>query len=268
MTAPLRITSEQNSKIKLVKRLRGKRGRINARRFLIDYERDLRRALDCGYAIDYLLHCPEIADVPPLPAVDIHQVTPQLLKAVSYRENPAGLVAVMHSRPDKGCAELDEAAFSQVLVLVKLSVPGNVGALMRTADAAGIDAVILVDSALDLYNPNVIRSSTGACFGANVFQLSSGDAVSALRQSGFQIVAAAVDGAANLFELDLRGKTAIVLGSEDRGLPETWLAQADQRVRIPMAGALSDSLNVSVSGAILMYERYRQQVAARHITER
>lgn len=268
MTAPLRITSEQNSKIKLVKRLRGKRGRINARRFLIDYERDLRRALDCGYSIDFLLHCPEIADAPALPDVDIHQVTPQLMKAISYRENPAGLVAIMHSRPAKGLADLGDAALESIAVLVKLSVPGNVGALLRTADAAGIDAVILVDSALDLYNPNVIRSSTGACFRDNVYQLSSGEAVSYLRQSGFQIVAAAVDGATSLFALDLRGKTAIVLGSEDRGLPETWLAQADQRVSIPMAGALSDSLNVSVSGAILMYERYRQEIAARHITER
>lgn len=258
------ITSEQNSKIKLVHRLRGKRGRARAQRFLIDYQRDLQRALDCGYAIDYLLHCPEIAAAPTLDAVEIYQVTPQLMQRVSYRDNPAGLVAVMHSRPAKGLADLGDAALESIAVLVKLSVPGNVGALLRTADAAGIDAVILVDSALDLYNPNVIRSSTGACFSDNVYELSSGEAVCYLRQNGFQIVAAAVDGATSLFELDLRGKTAIVLGSEDRGLPETWLAQADQLARIPMAGAVSDSLNVSVSGAILMYERYRQQNAARH----
>ena len=167
------ITSEQNSKIKLVKRLRSKRGRANARRFLIDYERDLRRALDCGYTIDYLLHCPDIAAAPSLDAVEIHQVTPQLMKRISYRENPDGMVAVMHSRPTKGLHDFGESPPGQVLVLVNLSVPGNVGALLRTADAAAIDAVILVDSALDLYNPNVIRSSTGACFRDNVYKLNS-----------------------------------------------------------------------------------------------
>jgi len=262
------ITSEQNSRIKQVKRLRGKRGRAQAKRFLIDYERDLRRALRCGYAIDYLLHCPEIAAAPSLDGVEIHQVSPQLMKRISYRENPAGLVAILHSRPAKGLAELGASSLCHVAVLVNLSVPGNVGALLRSADAAGIEAVILVDCALDLYNPNIIRSSTGACFRGNVYQLSSYEAVRYLRQKGYQIVAAAVDGATSLFELDFGGRTAIVLGSEDQGLPEPWLAQADQLARIPMTGAVSDSLNVSVSGAILMYERYRQQHAARHNTER
>lgn len=268
MSAPLTITSEQNSKIKLVKRLRGKRGRANAQRFLIDYERDLQRALGCGFAIDYLLHSPEIAAAPTLDDIEIHQVSPQLMKTVSYRENPAGIVAVMHSRPAKELADLVASSPCHVAALVSLSVPGNVGALLRTADAAGIDAVILVDSALDLYNPNVIRSSTGACFRDNVYRLGSDEAVRYLRQNGFQIVAAAVDGATSLFELDFRGRTAIVLGAEDQGLPHDWLKLADQLVRIPMASALADSLNVSVSGAILMYERFRQQHATRHNIER
>ena len=262
------ITSEQNSKIKLVKRLRGKRGRATTRRFLIDYERDLQRALRCGYAIDFLLHCPEIAAAPALDPVETYQVSPQLMKRVSYRENPAGMVAVLHSQPAKGLDELVQAAPNHVTVLVNLSVPGNVGALLRTADAAAIDAVILVDSALDLYNPNIIRSSTGACFRDNVYQLGSDEALRYLRQRGFRIVAAAVDGACSLFELDLRGKIALVLGAEDRGLPEAWRSRAAQLARIPMAGGLADSLNVSVSGAILMYERYRQQHAAQRQTER
>lgn len=262
------ITSEQNSKVKLVKRLRGKRGRANAKRFLIDYRRDLERALLCGYTIDFLLHCPGVAAAPPLPDIEAHQVTPQLMKHISYRENPDGMVAVMRSRPAKGLAAISEAAVYQIAILVNLRVPGNIGALLRTADAAGLDAVILVDSALDLYNPNVIRSSTGACFNNNVYQLSTAEAFAYLRGNGFQIVAAAVDGATSLFELDFRGKNAIVLGAEDRGLPDPWLAQADQLARIPMAGGLSDSLNVSVSGAILMYEQFRQRNAIRHDIER
>ena len=268
MSAALIITSEQNNRIKLVKRLRSKRGRAKAKRFVVDYERDLQRALQCGYAIDCLLHCPEISAAPALGEVEIHHVTPQLIKRISYRENPEGMVAILHSRPARGLAALGEASPNHAAVLVNLSVPGNVGALLRTADAAGIDAVILVDSALDLYNPNIIRSSTGACFRDNVYQLDSVAALDYLRTAGFQIVAAAVDGATSLFELDLRGRTAIALGSEDRGLPDAWRSQADQLARIPMAGSLSDSLNVSVSGAILMYERFRQQSAARRETER
>ncbi len=268
MTNPLRITSEQNSKIKLVKRLRSKRGRVQAQRFLIDYERDLQRALACGYTVDYVLYCPEIAAAPTWGEVESYQVTPQLLNSISYRENPAGMVAILHSRPAKGLAHISSAAPNHIVVLVKLSVPGNVGALLRTADAAGIDAVILVDSALDLYNPNVIRSSTGACFRENVYRLGGGEALAYLREKRFRIVAAAVDGATSLFELEFRGETAIILGSEDLGLPHYWLKQADQLVRIPMAGGLTDSLNVSVSGAILMYERFRQRCACRHNIER
>ena len=262
------INSQQNSKVKLVKRLRSKRGRANAQRFLIDYQRDLQRALRCGYAIDFLLHCPEFADDPPPAAAESHRVTPQLMRSISYRENPDGILAIMRSRPANGLAELREAASNHVAVLVNLSVPGNIGALLRTADAAGIDAVVLVDCALDLYNPNVIRSSTGACFRDNVYQLSADEALAYLRGQGFQLVAAAVDGAISLFELDFRDRCAIVLGAEDQGLPEPWLAQADDRVRIPMAGGLADSLNVSVSGAIIMYERFRQQHAAIQSAER
>ena len=218
--------------------------------------------------IDFLLHCPEIAAAPALRDIEMHQVTPQLMQRVSYRENPVGIVAIMHSRPAKNLAEISRSAHNQVAVLVDLGVPGNVGALLRTADAAAIDAVILVDSALDLYNPNVIRSSTGACFRDNVYKLSSQEAVAYLRQTGFRIVAAAVDGGTSVFELDFGGKIAIVLGSEAQGLSDAWLAQADQLARIPMVGGLSDSLNVSVSGAILMYERFRQQYATRHNIER
>lgn len=252
------ITSAQNSKIKLVNRLRGKRGRQQEARFVIDYERDLRRALQQDYLIEFILHCPELAPLPDLYDAEIHQVTPDLLKRASYRENPDGMIAVMRSKPAKGLSELREVRIVQALVLVALQVPGNIGALLRTADAAGIDAVILVDVALDLYNPNIIRSSTGACFRDNIFQLSGGEALTFLERDGFQIAAADVAGERSLYELDFRAKSAIVLGAEDRGLPRDWVTAADDVLRIPMQGTISDSLNVSVCGAILMYELYRQ----------
>jgi len=253
------LTSAQNSKIKLVNRLRSKRGREQAARFLIDYDRDLQRALSCGYVLDFVLHCPEMSDLSFSADAEAHQVSPQLMTRISYRENPSGVIAVMHSRPVQGLAELQSAAIDHAIALVGLRVPGNIGALLRTADAVGMDAVILVDNALDLYNPNIIRSSTGACFLGNIFQVGSGEALATLKGKGLGIICADVNGATSLFDLDFRGKSAIVLGAEDSGLSQFWLDGADSRVQIPMAGSLSDSLNVSVSGAVLMYEHYRQR---------
>ena len=255
------ITSAQNSKIKLVTRLRGKRGRQREAHFVIDYERDLRRALRQGYEIEFALVCPALA---PAPAIDaeVQAVTPALFRRVSYRDNPDGVVAVMRAKPAKRLDELKAAEILDAIALVGLSVPGNIGALLRSADAAGIDAVILVDSALDLYNPNIIRSSTGACFGDNIYQLSGDAALAFLTSGSFQLVAADSAGGRTLYEVDYRGNTALALGSEDRGLPQKWIDRADQVARIPMVGALSDSLNVSVSGALFMYEMRRQKLAA------
>lgn len=253
------LASAQNSKIKLVNRLRSKRGREQFSRFLIDYDRDLQRAFDCGYRADFILYCPEMVELAVPANVELHQVTPELMTRISYRENPSGIIGVMHSRPAQGPAELRRATIRHALALVDLRVPGNIGALLRTADAAGIEAVILVDTALDLYNPNIIRSSTGACFLDCVYQLGSDEAWAYLQGNSFRIICADVAGATSVFDLDMRGKSAIVLGAEDSGLSQFWLDGADSRVQIPMAGRLSDSLNVSVSGAVLMYELHRQQ---------
>ncbi len=259
------ITSAQNSKIKLVNSLRSKRGRQREGRFVIDYERDLQRALRQGYEIDFLLHCQGFDSVPNFDGFDdieAQLVTPSLFKGISYRENPADIIAVLHSKPAKTLPQLKAQEIQHAILLIELQVPGNIGALLRTADAAGMDAVVLVDTALDLYNPNIIRSSTGACFLDNVYRLSSEEALGFLVSEGFKIVAAAGAGRRRVYDLDLRPKTAIALGSEDRGLPRAWLDCADHIARIPMEGAVSDSLNVSVSGALFMYEMYRQKLAA------
>ena len=244
--------------IKLVNRLRSKRGRQREARFVIDYKRDLQRAMQRGYDIDFVLHCPEIFAAQDCLDSETHQLTPALFKRVSYRENPDGMLAVMHSKPPKALAQMEAADISQAIALVKLGVPGNIGALLRTADAVGMDAVILVDTAVDIYNPNVIRSSTGACFRDNIYRLRSAEALSAFKSADFQVVAADVTGSCTLYELDFRPKSVIALGSEDSGLTGDWISAADQIARIPMSGAVSDSLNVSVSGSLFMYEQYRQ----------
>ena len=164
----------------------------------------------------------------------------------------------MHSQLPKGRLWMEGACIRSALVLVGLRVPGNVGALMRSADASGCDAVLLVDCALDLYNPNIIRSSTGACFLDNIYRLTTGEAMDYLVGAGLEIVAADVGGN-SLYDAEFAAKTAIVLGAEDRGLSADWLSNADRRICIPMAGRAADSLNVSVSGAILMFELQRQR---------
>ena len=252
------ITSAQNSKLKLVNRLRSKRGREAEARFVIDYQRDLQRARDCGYQVEFVLHCPEhggkLGDIDG----ELLAISPQLLRRFSYRDNPDGLLAVMRSKLPRGRLWLEGAEINSALLLAGLRVPGNIGALMRSADASGCDAVILVDCALDLYNPNIIRNSTGACFLDNIYQLSTAEALDFLGGADLEVLAADVRGS-NLYEADFAAKTAIVLGAEDRGLSADWLSRADHRIRIPMAGRAADSLNVSVSGAILMFELQRQR---------
>ena len=257
-----RITSLGNSKVKLVHRLRNKRGRQNESRFVAEYQRDIQRALRGGCELDFLMVCPALLDAgaPDFgSAQDYIEVTPQILKRLSYRENPGGLLAVMKAKPAKVLRDLRRSIVDSAILLVDPRVPGNIGALLRTGDAAGIDAMVLVDCALDLYNPNIIRNSAGACFRDNIYQLSSAEAIACFRDQGFQLIAADGRGESNLYDLDLRQKTAIVLGREDAGLDPRWLDICDRRARIPMAGLLSDSLNLSVSGAIFMYEILRQR---------
>jgi len=262
------ITSAQNPKIKQIKKLRDRRDRERDNLFVIDDGRDLARALDCGYTVSYALYCPVLAQADDttlldrIPAEVVYEVPASLMQKASYRQNPGALLAVMEQKQSLDANALRETlreSESPILALVDLRKPGNIGALLRTADASGFGIVCLVDTALDLYNANIIRSSTGACFLDNLYTLSTQEALAIFREHGYALVAAAVDGESELFETDLRGKVAIALGTEDQGLDPTWQQSADLRVKIPMVGKLSDSLNVSVSGAIFMFEALRQR---------
>jgi RNA methyltransferase, TrmH family len=257
-----RITSFQNARVKQVRRLRERKARDREGRFVIDDGRDLERALNCGYTVDYALYCQELGPAPQidrLPTSAVYAVPRDVLEKVSYRQSPSAIVAVMEQKPPLTLADLHKRASSLILVLVQVEKPGNIGALLRTADATGFTTICLIDTPLDIHNPNIIRSSTGACFLDNIWSLSSDDALNFLSRSGHSVVAAVVDSEQKLYDVDLRPPTAIVLGSEDRGLPPAWTKHVHQRVSIPMVGSLSDSLNVSVSGAVMMYEALRQR---------
>ena len=256
------ITSLQNTKVKLINRLRSKRGREQEGLFVIDYERDLERAIQQGYEIEFILYCPDIADesiLQSLADAPIYEVSQQIMDKVGYRENSTGIVAILRSKPIKGIADLEQESVQHALGFVDLQKPGNIGAILRTADATGFDAIIMVDMSLDLYNPNIIRSSTGACFLDNIYQLDTATTIDYCKSHDIQIVAAYVGGNKTLYDVNFRQKTAIMLGTEDKGLNQQWVENCDHLVNIPMAGRISDSLNVSVSGAIFMYEALRQR---------
>jgi TrmH family RNA methyltransferase len=259
-----RITSPQNAKLKLVKSLQEKKHRQRERLFVVDDLRDLQRALTRGYRVAFLLACPallrpEERDFLDESHANAYELSPDLMEKVGYRQNPNGLIAVLEQPP---APALPASLNAPVLCLVALEKPGNIGALLRTADASGFRYVVLVDTALDLYNPNVIRASTGACFLGNVYSLNSTQTLEALRANRYRILSAHLDGTKSLYDVRFTPQTAVVLGTEDKGLPDLWAQACDELVKIPMIGQLSDSLNVSVSGAVFMYEALRQMSKA------
>lgn len=254
------ITSHQNSFVQHVRRLRDKKARLQDGLFLIDSIRDLERALAQGYAVQFALVVPSMLRdrMPELPARSVFEVTPDIMAKVGYRENPEGIVAVMRTPPTRGADALDAVPDAPILGLVSLTKPGNIGALLRTADGAGFQSIFLIDSRLDLYNPNVIRSSTGAVFLNNIYELTADEARAFFKRRGVQVVGTHLQAAKDAYEVDYRRTCALLLGTEDTGLDDAWLPYCDEQVLIPMAGRIADSLNVSVAGAVLMYEVLRQ----------
>jgi TrmH family RNA methyltransferase len=265
MTSP-RITSAQNPRIKLANKLHDKRQRVREGLFVVDSGRDLIRALDAGYELDYALYAPDrdayaeasLEQLNQLGAKHLFEVDKSILAKASYRQNPAGIVAVLHQKPILPVTALPTDA-KQILCLVDLRKPGNIGALLRTADGAGFDAVLLVDTTLDIYNPNIIRSSTGACFLGNIYEGDSHDTIKVLKARGYRTISTHLGGEASVFEINFTEPFALVLGTEADGLPDLWVKASNHLAIIPMLGQLADSFNVSVAGAIFMYEAMRQR---------
>lgn len=260
-----RISSFQNSKIKLANKLVNKRQREKNGLFLVDYARDLDRALDNDYQVEFAFFCPELAtkeDETVLERIDnssVYEVSSELMEKASYRQNPGGLVTIVRQKEALTVLDAEKANSQHILALVDLRKPGNIGALLRTADAAGFNMICLIDSSLDIYNPNIIRASTGAVFLDNIYQMTTAEALDFFQPQKIAILAAHLSGKHSLFDVNFnKQRTAIVLGTEDEGLGEIWVKHCDTLVKIPMMGKVADSLNVSVSGAIFMYEALRQ----------
>lgn len=275
MTAAERaITSAANPRVKAAVRLRDRGERERTGLTIVDGARELLRALERGVEVDHafasrsLVRPGEAATALvrlEAAGATILEVPPAVLAKVAFGDRSDGLVAVVRA-PSTRLDDLALPAEPLLVVVEAVEKPGNLGAILRSADGAGADAVVAADPRTDLFNPNAIRASLGTIFSVPTATATADAVLEWLVRRGIRPVAARVDGAADYRDVDLRGPLAIVLGSEAGGLTRTWSAPPVEPVRIPMLGS-ADSLNVSVAAAVLLYEARRQRDAGRPIPE-
>lgn len=264
------ITSLQNPKIKEVEELRNKSYRDQTKLFLIEGYREILRASDAQFPIQTLFVCPELflgTNEPTLidrissSGAMIITCTEKVFRKISYRDRPDGLLAVA---PQKTLLLSDlEPLFKQkkpplIVIAEAIEKPGNLGTILRSADAVRADAVIVCDRCTDIYNPNVVRASVGTLFTVKTLEASGKETLAWLKAKGVAILAATPHAEKEFTEVDLTGPVAIALGTEQLGLSDLWMKEADIQVRIPMMG-VADSLNVAMSTTVLLYEVLRQR---------
>lgn len=248
------ITSASNPKVRAVIALKDRRERDRRRRFVVEGARNLGRALEAGHQPVEGLYDPERFD-PPGGGVTWVPCTREVLSRASYRSNDEGVIAVF-SQFDLELARLTPRSHPLVLMVEGVGKPGNLGAMLRIADAVGADCLLVVDPTIDVFNPNVVRSSTGALFTVPIAVAGLGESARWLESHRIPLVAAAPVGGRHLWDVSLEPPCALLVGAEDAGLSDEALELADTVVTIPMRGAV-DSLNASVSLAVLAYEARR-----------
>lgn len=252
------ISSAQNPRIKQLLLLQQKSAeRRKQGVFVVEGRRELEHCVEAGYEVVTHFVCPSLYgdDYPK----DSITVTPTMYEKIAYRGTTEGIVAVVRSQ-QRTLADLVLPVHPLLMVLERVEKPGNLGAILRSADAAKADAVIVCDPLTDLYNPNLIRSSIGAIFTVPTVACSSEECIRFLQERNVQILTAQLQDSNLYYDQDMRKATAIVMGTEATGLTEQWRKAATAHIRIPMLGRL-DSLNVSVSAAILLFEAVRQREA-------
>ncbi|MDR0725580.1 MAG: RNA methyltransferase [Prevotellaceae bacterium] len=253
------ITSLQNAKIKNIVLL-GEKSRERNKQMLFPVEgrREINMAVAEGYEIDSLFVCPDFADAPDFAANHIYNVNRKVFDKIAYRENSDGCLALMKMKSNSlNALTVSDNPF--IIVIESVEKPGNLGAILRTADAANVDALIVCDPKCDIYNPNVIRSSLGCVFSVKTVTCSSETAFEWLKTNSVTVYAAELEASQWYCNEDYTASSAIVMGAESAGLSDFWLNNADRRIKIPMNGKV-DSLNVSVSAAIITFEAVRQRL--------
>ena len=264
------ITSLQNPRLKRLVRLRDRRPRDEERKFLVEGYREVSRALEKKVALDELYFCrdwflgtnePSLIAQAEASGAAVFELSKDAFAKVAYRERPDGILAVA-PQWRRALADLALPENPFILVVEAIEKPGNLGTILRSADAAGCDAVVVCDPVTDLFNPNVVRASTGVLFSVPCVVEASEAVLAWLKGRGIRTVATTPAAAALYSDSDLRGPLAIIMGSEQYGLSEFWLKNADLPVRIPMAGQ-ADSLNVAMAALITLFEAVRQRGASR-----
>ncbi|MFO7907850.1 MAG: TrmH family RNA methyltransferase [Planctomycetota bacterium] len=264
------IRSARNDRIKKAVRLRDRRGRQRQGRIIVDGCREVHRALCAGvrplevFVSDEHVHDTSIQTITAMLApheIEAAVVTDNVFRKIAFGDRTDGIVLVA-AEPRLSLEKLRLPRNSLICVLEGVEKPGNVGAILRTADAAGIDAVIITEAGTDLYNPNAIRASLGAIFHLPVCAARSPAAVQWLRKEQFAVFASRIEAATHYASVDYRGKSALVVGSEAEGLTDIWTGKEITAVALPMLGIV-DSLNVSATAAVLCYEAVRQRQSER-----
>jgi len=263
----MEITSAHNPHIKQLLALQQKSGERRSRGlFVVEGERELHHCLDAGFQVEQLFVCEELLRETmgyissmgsAATQYEVFTVPRHLYERIAYRGSTEGVIAVMRSH-ERSLSDLTLSDAPLIVVLERVEKPGNLGAVLRSADAAGADAVIVCDPLTDLYNPNLIRSSVGAIFTVPCVACTSDECIAFLKQHHIQILTAQLQDSHPYFDTDMHRATAIVMGTESTGLTQVWREAADAHILIPMLGHL-DSLNVSVSAAILLFEAVRQR---------
>lgn len=259
----LKITSLQNPKVKDAVHLRDRRKRSEADLFLIEGYREIKRALDAGRNIETLFICPEFflgeneRSLIERMNGQVFECSKDVFFKISYRDRPDGLLAIA-PQLHLSLSDLQLKQIPFLLIAESIEKPGNLGTILRSADAAGVDAVIVCDPTTDIHNPNVVRSSIGTLFTLPVLEADGPETLAFLKKKKISLVAATPHAKKEFTEVDLTVPLAIAVGTEQYGLTSNWMKEADIEARIPMFGA-ADSLNVASATTLLLYEVVRQR---------
>jgi len=256
------ISSVQNPFIKSLVQLQEKaKARKQAGTFLIEGKREIELAIKGNYEIESILFLPELVSEAELaalsPRIQLIEITKEVYQKLAYRDTTEGILAVAKTKP----LRLQDLQLSQnplILVAEAPEKPGNIGALLRTADAANLDAVIIANPKSDLYNPNIVRSSVGGLFTNQIATGSTEEIIRFLQQKKINFYCATLQNSTPYHTQNYTNPTALVVGTEATGLTDAWRAAATQNIIIPMQGEI-DSMNVSVAAAILIFEAKRQR---------
>jgi RNA methyltransferase, TrmH family len=260
------LTSTANPTVKTVARLRDRRERNRTGRTIVDGAREVRRALEAGATVEEAFVCTPLlqgedarAALDGLEARSVPVLTTnqKVFEKLAFGDRAEGMLAIVRV-PSTALDDLDLPSEPLVVVLEAVEKPGNLGAVLRSVDGAGADALIVATGRTDLFNPNVIRASAGTVFSVPLAAAEADDVITWLRGRGIRIVAARIGAPVAYTAADLHGPLAIALGSETDGLTAIWDGDGIEAVSLPMHG-IADSLNVSVTAAVLLYEARRQR---------